>query len=652
MPTIRIPLEELFTDVQHPVDLTTLPRDEGLARVKEFYRFLPSVADISLTEGSVTVTLPEEDPGSVDAALRTYERAVRAAEGGKYRPAIRMLRDVLKVLPLHTDARRNLGMAHMETGKREAAKKHLIEVLRLDAKDAWAFLILGNLYARLENDLVSAERAYRSAYGLDPHDAYIVNSYAALKAKRGEVAEAGMLFEKAIELDPGYPNPRYGLALCHEEQGRPELALAALEGLFAAPESQDPRSEPVYEEARGLYASLNRRIAEQRPLEIMGPLGRIMDDFASEAGYPIDVQEDNTLSVSASVQLAWVHNRRRHVIKYKSTVPAIRPHRIAHEFAHIRLAHEARAAGRSRLFAVPRSAKEHALRAIGKYGRSLKRKGFPDAVVEEFMDKITSGLANQLFNLPVDMVIEHRLYHEYDFLRPSQVVSLDATQVENLQALSDEGVRDASPARVYRANIAMNCAYALFTDFLLNGATAYAEPYRKSGLFAAGRDLFEAWRAAMGQLQPGDEYDLVDTFAGILNLQQWYEWRPDEERASSGDSDVPARFAGVTDPQLLREKEPAVVEYCLDALRRFGDMGDNQLFEIAREIALLGRSGLDYASSEQKYTLESLPGERFSGLRLMCYMYVGLKRVEPSLETGLPFADAYAAALRTYQPEE
>ncbi len=44
---------------------------------------------------------------------------------------------------------------------------------------------------------------------------------------------------------------------------------------------------------------------------------------------------------------------------------------------------------------------------------------------------------------------------------------------------------------------------------------------------------------------------------------------------------------------------------------------------------MVGRNGLDYASPYQKYTLKSLPDEKFSGLHLMCLMYAGFKRIAP-----------------------
>ena len=164
--------------------------------------------------------------------------------------------------------------------------------------------------------------------------------------------------------------------------------------------------------------------------------------------------------------------------------------------------------------------------------RKLQQRGLSNQAIADFMHKITTGLANQLFNVPLDMVIEQRLHDRYDFLHPSQVASLHATQLENQQALTDETLREIVPPRIYQANIAMNCAYALFTDALFNGATAYATPYRKSRLSATGRKLFHVWQKSIPKFEPGDEYDLVDQFARILKLEEWYEWRLDD----AGDS--------------------------------------------------------------------------------------------------------------------
>jgi len=648
---ISIPLQDILTDPDHPTDLSILPEDEASALVRELYGFIPSPLDISITGGTVTISIPQVDDYRSTQALQTYKRAVRSAEQGKYQAAIRMFQDVLKVLPAHIDARRNLAMACMESGDGKAAKLHLVEVLRLKPDDAWAWLILANVYMQFDGDLTAADRFYQKAHELGPDDVFLLNNYGTLKAKQGHLDHARALFREAIKGDPSYPNPRYGLALSYEREGQPDRALVALEELFAQPQSQDPRSKPVYDEARALYVDVNRRIAQDSHTEIMERLREALEDHAARTGYPIDLEQDDTLSVKASTKLAWVYGRPRHIIKYRATEPVILTHLIAHEFEHIQLAYEARQAGRGKVFTSTDIVREYATDDSHGGKHRLQRKGFSDGLIADFMNRLTSGLANQLFNAPLDMVIEHRLRDRYHFIRPSQVVSLHATQLENLQALTDKSLRDMVPPRIYQGNIAMNCAYALFTDFLLAGATAYAVPYRQSRLFSTGHRLFEVWKNRMPDLRPGDEYDLVDEFATILDLQEWYEWRSENGGGKASDSSVLPGLEGPTNLELLRQKEPAVVMYLLGALQRFENMDDGEVLQVASEISLMGRFGLDYASSEQKYTLRSLPGESFSGLQLMCLMHVALKRVEPSADTGMPFDEAYATALSMHQSE-
>jgi len=650
---ITIPLEDILTDPENPIDLTALPTDEAIQHLTEIYSFLPPESDISITDDLVTLTIPEQDDYRAREALRTYERAVRYAERGKYDRAIRLFREALDVLPAHVDARRNLAMALMETGDAEATKQVLVDLLRLQPDDAWAFLILGNAYAQFDDDLESAERFYRAAYELNPDDVYLLNSYAALKARQGHFDDARHLFQSAIDKDPDSPNPRYGLALLNHRQGHSEQALSALQRLFERPHSRDRRSEPVYEQARALYVQVNRIVAEDNHAEMLARLEDVFEDYAAETSYPIELQQDDSLKLPATTKLAWVYERAHHVIKYSPTAPpAILPHLIAHEFEHIRLAYEAREAGRGKVFVSTDQITQNVLNSSSRSQRELRRRGIGDDAIADFMHQITTGLTSQLLNAPLDMVIEHRVYHRHPYLRPNQVVSLHATQLENVQALTSETLPDTVPPRIYHSNVAMNCAYALFTDHLLNGATAYADPYRKSHIFPIGRQLFQAWQEAMAHFEPGDEYDLVDQFAEILDLEDWYEWRSGNGASRRSDTATLPGITGPTNVELLEQRQPAVVMYLLGALQRFEDMEHDDILQVTAEIALMGRFGLDYSSTDSQYTLRSLPGEQFSGLQLMCLMYVGMKRVHPSADSGIPFDDAYAMALSMYQSDD
>ena len=88
---------------------------------------------------------------------------------------------------------------------------------------------------------------------------------------------------------------------------------------------------------------------------------------------------------------------------------------------------------------------------------------------------------------------------------------------------------------------------------------------------------------------------------------------------------------------------PDAVFYCLDALKRFRELGESQTKTITFEIAMLGRAGFDINSPEKKYVLKSLPGH-FSGLHLVSMMYVGMKILAPDADEGIDLSKEYAQA--------
>ena len=63
---------------------------------------------------------------------------------------------------------------------------------------------------------------------------------------------------------------------------------------------------------------------------------------------------------------------------------------------------------------------------------------------------------------------------------------------------------------------------------------------------------------------------------------------------------------------------------------------------------MLGRSGLDINNPTKKYQLKSMPGD-FTGMQLMAYMHVGLKQLEPGIDTGIDLEKEYRSALELFQ---
>lgn len=90
-------------------------------------------------------------------------------------------------------------------------------------------------------------------------------------------------------------------------------------------------------------------------------------------------------------------------------------------------------------------------------------------------------------------------------------------------------------------------------------------------------------------------------------------------------------------------ERPDAVIHCLGAIERFEKMSRSEVRRIAHEVAMLGTKGFDVNSRAQKYRLKSLPGG-FSGLHLICLLYVGFKIVAPEKDIGFDLSKEYAVA--------
>lgn len=93
------------------------------------------------------------------------------------------------------------------------------------------------------------------------------------------------------------------------------------------------------------------------------------------------------------------------------------------------------------------------------------------------------------------------------------------------------------------------------------------------------------------------------------------------------------------------------VMYCLSASKKFANMPKVKILEVLSEISNLGQSGLDTNEPAQKYTLKSLPGS-YSGLNLVCYLYVGTKIINPDLDIGFDISKEYNIAMKLLENTE
>ena len=163
-------------------------------------------------------------------------------------------------------------------------------------------------------------------------------------------------------------------------------------------------------------------------------------------GCPISIEEDNSLEyISAVSQMAWKHNRDEHRIRYRMRSEAMTPHLVAHELEHIVLEHEARQLSRNRFFTTTAKTREYAIGSIADHIAKLQRQGYSEESISNTILKLTHGLSNQIFNCPLDMVVEQNIYNKYPDLRYSQFASLHQMNLEALQTFTNQEIKKLTP---------------------------------------------------------------------------------------------------------------------------------------------------------------------------------------------------------------
>ncbi len=539
-------------------------------------------------------------------------------------------------------------MVCQQTGDFEAAKDHLIEVLRLNPCDAWALVILANHYLRQDGDTDAAERFLQRALELKPSDTWALNSMGSVMMARKKSREAIEFFERAIRESPDFANAYLGKATVLLDLSKAAEAAAVLEEMFKTAKLQDSRSEPVFQQAQMLYAEAETEVARTKAGATREAILALENRAEELSGYPVkEISEELEAKVVAKMRMAWKHDTDHHtlVMRKDAQLPdAIRHHICAHELMHVIMESEARDCGKNRWFTTTSANREAAILQTAKEIRALEKRGFSGDEMAGVLDQLFTGANAFLFNCPLDMLIERRLLRELPILKEAQFTSVCMLASDGLAVTLNKQIRSIVPPTIQRINDTLNAVYAIFVDDLFGGATSFAKHYRDLPGYNSAEKLFAQWAEASRQSEPGGEYGIVDIFAEHLGMSDWFTWRQDRGFIPPENLDL-GTSEGVSNPELLQQKAPASVMYLLGALQKFDGMPESKVKEISFEIAMRGREGIDYSDPDKKYALNSMPGQELSGLQMMCLMYAGFKRFAPELDPGMDLQKEYEQAL-------
>jgi hypothetical protein len=155
----------------------------------------------------------------------------------------------------------------------------------------------------------------------------------------------------------------------------------------------------------------------------------------------------------------------------------------------------------------------------------MRRRGWSRAEIEEAVQADAGSLVTLLRNRADDLIVELWLSRHYPCLSAAQFLALYRLHEGDAHPVNILGQDNFRPRRLDICSLALDCVGALLHDELCAPATDFTAPYRDTEAFPLALRLWQHWKAVCPSLGPGDEFQLVDAFAGILGLRQAYESR-------------------------------------------------------------------------------------------------------------------------------
>jgi len=516
--------------------------------------------------------------------------------------------------------------------------------------------MMGNIFARHKDDISTAMKYYEKAMENNPKDNIALNNIGANLMQLGRAKEALIYFEKAIELNPDYPNTHYALAMLDEIEGNHQGAFS--NSLTAI--RKNTGKDGLFN--KSMQTAIN---AAQQLIAAGNGLGIVKAYTAKlefEFETPITIQEDSSIPTAAKTEFAENHNRKNHIIKYKPEYPAIH-HLIMHELVHLEFASQARQKGNNQLFVSDNENKKKFIQTLEHYAIRLNKKGYSAEMLSDYFGALFNGLNQQIYNTPIDLFIEDFLYEKYDELHSFQFVSLLALIQEGIQATTDKKIVDLTPSWVLSKSKVYNIINALHFRTLF-GVDLINEhkPTRTERELA--ESLYKEFSKYDGKEEPGIEYGLVQKWANKLKLENYFSLinessyrsskstgdildsikldHPIKEGKSQSQQEEMDTFMAAHEDKDLNM---AVMWFMVDALQYFKNLDDSAINRIAIEIANIGVNGIRPES--KNYTVPSIKGKRFSGYHLLAYYYVSWAHAIPDMlnSLSLPFDNEYEMAM-------
>lgn len=164
--------------------------------------------------------------------------------------------------------------------------------------------MMGNIQFSYLKDIATAKTYYNEVLKLDNKD-YITLSNLGSILCQNNIEEGVEYLYKALDLEPNYPNANLSLAIYYFNVNNNKQAFNyALKAWEYANENRD-----ILKSSSNLAQRAANRISKQTSIK----------DLEKRAKKPIKIEIDESLQVTAKIEIAENYNRDYHLVKYKES---------------------------------------------------------------------------------------------------------------------------------------------------------------------------------------------------------------------------------------------------------------------------------------------------------------------------------------------
>lgn len=632
-------------------------------------------AEVTIDGDYVKVKVDQKD---LEQSQQEFNEITALCEKRQFKEAHSRLELFLKKHSRHSEGYRILAQMEMEAGNIDKAIDIDIEALRCNPKNIWALILMGNLYSKYKDNYEIGRTYYDSVLKYSPDNFIAINNVAALMMENEDYESAIPLFEKSLEGDKKYANAYYGLAVCYYNQRENQKAFdTALKGcLLADIRSENPQ---VMDELHKIMLASAHAVVEST--NYMNVVLGIKDEIEMKYNQKIEIEEDDTLDLSAKLEYGPTHHRDYHLIKYNPKKPFME-HLAIHEMMHLQMNLEADKVNTNKVII---SNNDNVIAFRTKYAAWIKKlvNRFEHSKAMNLVEQIHRGYMLQVMNCPLDLFVEKRMYDKYPIVRAIQLLSLMEQETYNIKAIKGSENSKFVPLDIVQNSKVMNIVTSMHFEYLF-GLRFYQEYKPTRAQFDQAKDFYDEF-LAYDDYKPGEEYELVEYFMDSLHAERFMSILPLSDyfddsfdrmektkamRDAALGEDAPAggnSFDGLTEEQKKNQddfyaqnkdgedpmKTMMMSMYMLGALEYFDGMDKMEIKKIAFEIAMIGTTGIS-PDKKSGYKVPSIPEKDFGGYQLLAYYYVSWALAIPEMlaSLGLPFDTAWATAQEMWKKKK